>query len=68
MNGNPESFHYTWEDRQHSGIWVWGQIFDGLGAKTTTISAAPTAQNLKAVDVYIIIDPVTNKETENQTL
>ena len=68
LNGNPESFHYTWEDRQHSGIWVWGQIFDGLGAKTTAISAAPTAQNLKAVDVYIIIDPVTNKETENQTL
>jgi unsaturated rhamnogalacturonyl hydrolase len=63
LNGNQEAFHYTWEDRQHSGFWVWGQIFNELGAKTTTISAAPTAQNLKGVDVYIIVDPDTKKET-----
>ncbi len=63
LNGNQEPFHYTWEDRLHSGFWVWGQIFNELGAKTTTISAAPNAENLKGVDVYIIVDPDTKKET-----
>lgn len=64
-NGNEEQFHYTWEDRQHSGFWVWGTIFRDLGAKTTAIKAAPTAENLKNVNVYIIVDPDTKKETPN---
>ncbi|MFN3490344.1 MAG: glycoside hydrolase family 88 protein, partial [Emticicia sp.] len=63
LNGNQESFHYTWDDRMHSGFWVWGQIYQELGAKLKTISAAPTAQNLKGVNVYIIVDPDTKKET-----
>ena len=62
-NGNQEQFHYTWEDRQHSGFWLWGTIFRDLGAKTTSITAAPTAANLKNVNVYIIVDPDTKKET-----
>lgn len=64
-NGNEEQFHYTWEDRQHSGFWVWGTIFRDLGAKTTAIKAAPTAENLKNINVYIIVDPDTKKETPN---
>ena len=48
---------------QHSGIWLWGQVFNELGAETTTILTAPTAQNLKSIDVYLIIDPDTKKET-----
>jgi len=63
LNGNQESFHYTWEDRMHSGFWVWGQIYQELGAKLKTISSAPTAANLKDVNVYIIVDPDTKKET-----
>lgn len=62
-NANQEQFHYTWEDRQHSGFWLWGTIFRDLGAKTTSITAAPTAANLKNVNVYIIVDPDTKKET-----
>ena len=61
--GQNEPFHYTWEDRQHSGFWLWGNTYRELGAKTTTISAAPSAANLKGVDVYIIVDPDTKKET-----
>lgn len=64
-NGNEEQFHYTWEDRQHPGFWFWGTIFRDLGAKTTAIKAAPTAENLKNVNVYIIVDPDTKKETAN---
>ncbi|AXE19834.1 glycoside hydrolase family 88 protein [Runella rosea] len=64
-NGQEEQFHYTWEDPMHSGFKVWGNIFRDLGAKTTAIQAAPTAENLKNVDVYIIVDPDTKKETAN---
>lgn len=63
LNGNQEQFHYTWEDRMHSGFWVWGQIFNELGAKTQAIVSAPTPENLKSVNVYIIVDPDTKKET-----
>ena len=63
LNGETEQFHYTWADRMHSGFWVWGQIFNELGAKTSIISAPPTAENLKNVNVYIIVDPDTKKET-----
>lgn len=64
-NGQEEQFHYTWEDPMHSGFKVWGNIFRDLGAKTLAIKAAPTAENLKNVDVYIIVDPDTKKETAN---
>lgn len=58
-----ERFHYTWEDRAHSGFWLWGNAFRELGAKTVSIPAAPTTQTLKNIDVYIIVDPDTPKET-----
>lgn len=62
---DPEPFHYTWEDRMHSGFWLWGNTFRELGAKMVSVPAAPTAQTLKNVDVYIIVDPDTPKETPN---
>jgi len=65
INGNEEQFHYTWEDRLHSGFWAWGTIFRELGAKTTVIKVTPTAQSLNNIDVYIIVDPDTKKETAN---
>ena len=61
--GAPAPFHYTWEDRMHSGFWLWGNTFRELGAKTVSIPAAPTAQSLKGIDVYILVDPDTPKET-----
>ncbi|OJW77531.1 DUF4350 domain-containing protein [Spirosoma sp. 48-14] len=61
--GEQEPFHYTWDDQQHSGFFWWGSIFRKLGAKTTTVTGAPTAASLKGVDVYIIVDPDTPKET-----
>ncbi|MBD2755852.1 glycoside hydrolase family 88 protein [Spirosoma sp. BT704] len=61
--GQQEPFHYTWEDRQHSGFWLWGTTFRDLGAKIATVPTAPTAASLKNVNVYIIVDPDTPKET-----
>ncbi|MCA8829676.1 glycoside hydrolase family 88 protein [Hymenobacter pini] len=63
LSGQPETWHYTWDDRTHGGFYFWGQQFRDLGAKTATISTAPTAAALKGVDVFIIVDPDTKKET-----
>ncbi|MBD2715230.1 glycoside hydrolase family 88 protein [Microvirga sp. STR05] len=63
LSGQQEAWHYTWNDRTHGGFYFWGQQFRDLGAKTTTIGTAPTAASLKGVDVYIIVDPDTKKET-----
>jgi unsaturated rhamnogalacturonyl hydrolase len=65
LNGQQEQFHYTWEDRFHSGFWLWGNTFRELGAKTVSVPAPPTAENLKNLSVYIIVDPDTKKETAN---
>lgn len=58
-----EPFHYTWDDKLHSGFWWWGNTFRDLGAKTVLVPSAPTAASLNGVDVYIVVDPDTPKET-----
>lgn len=63
ITGEPEAFHYTWDDKLHSGFWWWGNTFRDLGAKTVSVPTAPGAEALKNVDVYIIVDPDTPKET-----
>lgn len=62
---NGVKYHYLWQDRFDSGFSILGTIFNDLGAKTTTLPAAPTSENLKNADIYIIVDPDTKKETEN---
>ncbi|RFZ81355.1 hypothetical protein DYU05_18910 [Mucilaginibacter terrenus] len=62
-NGAMQRFHYTWEDQSNSGFSLWGKEFDKLGAKLDSIPVAPTAENLKNVSVYIIVDPDTRKES-----
>jgi len=63
ITGHDEVWHYKWDERPDAGFYAWGQIFKRLGARTETLSAAPTAAGLKAADVYIIVDPDTAKET-----
>ncbi|MBO9612341.1 MAG: glycoside hydrolase family 88 protein [Dyadobacter sp.] len=63
LTGAQEQFHYTWEDRMHSGFWLWGNTFRELGAKTISLPTAPTAASLNNVDIYIVVDPDTKKET-----
>ena len=60
-----QRFHYTWENGGHSEFTFFGQAFRDLGATTDSLPTAPTAENLKKADVYIIVDPDTKKETEN---
>jgi unsaturated rhamnogalacturonyl hydrolase len=63
ITGEPETWHYTWEDRTHGGFYFWGTQWRDLGANTAYVTSAPTAASLKNVDVYIIVDPDTKKET-----
>jgi len=63
--GKSERFHYTWEDRKDSGMHLWGIQFEQLGATLDSLPVAPTLQNLKGADVYILVDPDTPKETAN---
>jgi uncharacterized protein DUF4350 len=61
--GQAERFHYTWEDTAQTGYSIWGHIFRQAGADTKSMNAAPTSTNLKGTDVYILVDPDTEKET-----
>ncbi len=61
--GNEYSWHYKWEEKNHGGYYAFGQQFESFGAKTDSLSVAPTASNLANASVYIIVDPDTEKET-----
>jgi unsaturated rhamnogalacturonyl hydrolase len=63
--GNLAPWHYKWDEMPNSGFYVWGHVFRNFGARTEALKEAPTAQNLKGADVYIIVDPDTKDEAEN---
>jgi len=63
VTGEQEQWHYTWEERQHGGFWLWGNQYRELGAKTVSVPGAPTAASLKPLSVYIIVDPDSRKES-----
>ncbi|HTL08833.1 MAG TPA: glycoside hydrolase family 88 protein, partial [Chitinophagaceae bacterium] len=61
--GQLQRFHYTWEDDANSGFSMLGHIFHEYGARTASLTTAPTAAALKNAAGYIITDPDTEKET-----
>jgi unsaturated rhamnogalacturonyl hydrolase len=56
-------YHYTWNDRNNSGFATLGDIFNSYGVQTKSLETAPTAKDLKGADIFIIVDPDTDKET-----
>jgi unsaturated rhamnogalacturonyl hydrolase len=62
-NGELEQYHYTWDDQQHSGFYWLGDIFKKYGAKIQN-EDKPTFKSLSESDIYIIVDPDNEKETE----
>lgn len=62
--GRQITWHYKWEEMDNGGFSTFGHVFSNLGAKTEALRDAPTAQNLKGADVYIIVDPDTPQEAE----
>jgi unsaturated rhamnogalacturonyl hydrolase len=63
ITGTDVPFHYTWEDKSNSGFSMFGNVFDRYGVKRMTLKTAPTKENLKKANIYIIVDPDTEKET-----
>jgi unsaturated rhamnogalacturonyl hydrolase len=62
--GQTISFHYKWDEMDNNGFYFFKDAFNYKGVKTATLNAAPTAQNLKGANIYIIVDPDTQKETD----
>lgn len=62
--GKMVRWHYTWDDKSNGGFSLWGEIFNRHGVKTKFLTEAPSASALKHADIYIIVDPDTEKETE----
>jgi unsaturated rhamnogalacturonyl hydrolase len=62
-NGRKVRYHYTWDDRMNSGFGLFGDVFHSYGVQTKALESAPTKSNLKGANVYIIVDPDTEKET-----
>jgi unsaturated rhamnogalacturonyl hydrolase len=56
-------YHYVWGDRMNSGFATLGDIFHSYGVQTKSLETAPTAKDLKGANIYIIVDPDTEKET-----
>jgi hypothetical protein len=57
-------YHYLWTDNEWSGYSRWSEIFKLKGAEITTVEK-PLSKVLKAIDVYIIVDPDTTTESKS---
>jgi unsaturated rhamnogalacturonyl hydrolase len=58
-------FHYVWEDKDNGGYSMFGNVFNKYGVQTKDLHVAPTLNNLKNADIYLIVDPDTEKESEH---
>ena len=67
-SGNMIRWHYTWEDKTNGGFSMWGDVYKSYGAAIKSLPEAPNTKNLKGANVYIIVDPDTEKETEKPAL
>ncbi len=61
--GKMEKWHYVWSERDNNGYHFLGHLFNRYGAQLSTLHEAPHANNLAGSDVYIIVDPDTERET-----
>jgi rhamnogalacturonyl hydrolase YesR len=57
-----QPYHYLWTDTEWSGYSKFGAIFQNMGARITTIEK-PLPASLNGIDIYIIVDPDTTKES-----
>jgi unsaturated rhamnogalacturonyl hydrolase len=62
--GDDVPFHYIWSEMDNNGYSLFGYVFNKYGVQTKTLATAPTSQNLKEADIYIIVDPDTEKESK----
>ncbi|WDF68818.1 glycoside hydrolase family 88 protein [Sphingobacterium oryzagri] len=61
--GKPAPYHYLWDGQDNNGFSLLGRIFEQYGGNLQTLRTKPTAEKLAASDIYLIVDPDTEKET-----
>lgn len=66
--GKLEPWHYIWDEKDDNGFSTLNFVFQSYGAKTKTLGAVPTAQNLKGADIYVIVDPDDTKESPSPNI
>lgn len=57
-----ESWHYTWNDTTNGGFSLLGEIFQKQGTEISTLTTAPSKNDLKNANIYIIVDADIDKE------
>jgi unsaturated rhamnogalacturonyl hydrolase len=55
--GQTELFHYKWDDDANSGFAFFGRAFQRYGVKLATVTSAPTAEDLKKGQIYVLASP-----------
>ena len=55
--GQTELFHYKWDDDANSGFAFFGRAFERYGVQLATEKSAPTAEDLKKVQIYVLASP-----------
>jgi unsaturated rhamnogalacturonyl hydrolase len=63
-SGKKEFNHfYTWDERKDRGYSLFATQLEQMGLKTDSLLVAPTLENLKNANIYIIVDPDNLKES-----
>ncbi|MBU3743322.1 MAG: hypothetical protein FGM61_02080 [Sediminibacterium sp.] len=57
LSGVEKSYHYKWDEWHNGGFYMLGDIIESAGLQTSTLSAAPTFDNLQDASIYMIVDP-----------
>ena len=65
VTGITIQYHYVWDELDNGGYSMFGNVFHKYGVKTKSLHTAPSLSNLKNADMYIIVDPDTDKESEH---
>jgi unsaturated rhamnogalacturonyl hydrolase len=55
--GQTEMFHYKWTDFANSGFSLFGHIWRSYGVATKTLTTAPTVEELRGAQFYVIASP-----------
>ena len=55
--GQTELFHYKWDDDANPGFAFFGRAFQRYGVHLATEKTAPTAADLKKVQIYVLASP-----------
>ncbi|HEY8658439.1 MAG TPA: glycoside hydrolase family 88 protein [Hanamia sp.] len=65
VTGKTIQYHYVWDELNNGGYSMFENVFHKYGVKTKSLHTAPSLSNLKKADMYIIVDPDTEKESEH---